>query len=191
MKRFILTIAIACIAFYGMSQENLLSFSAGYAFANVDDSEYITDDPDLKGTGWRINGTYDFNANEGPMAYGFSVGYISVSASYTNSADTTIDYTIGTMPFYFAPKYLFGNETIRGFVKLAIGGQSSNFTRTAPGGKIVANDFGFYGGGGAGLMVNVHEMIFLSAEYEIAYMSNNYYRNGLMQSVMAGIGVRF
>ncbi len=108
MKRFILTIAIACIGFYGFSQENLLSISGGYAFANVDDSEYFTDDPDVKGTGWRINGTYDFNRSEGPIAYGFSVGYISVSA-----------------------------------------------------------------------------------EYEIAYMTNNYYRNGLMQSVMGGIGVRF
>lgn len=191
MKRLIITLSIACIAFYGFSQENLLSISGGYAFANVDDSEYFTEDPNIKGSGWRINGTYDFNRNEGPIAYGFSVGYISVSADYSGAADTLTEYTINTVPFYFAPKYLFGNETFRGFIKLAIGAQSANLKRTTPTAEITANDFGFYGGAGAGIMINVHEMIFLNVEYEIAYMQNNYYRNGMMQTVMGGIGVRF
>lgn len=191
MKRFILTIAIACISYFGFSQENLLSISGGYAFANVDDSEYFTDDPNIKGTGWRINGTYDFNRGQGPIAYGFSVGYISVSAEYTGTADTLTEYKISTVPFYFAPKYLFGNDTFKGFIKLAIGAQSANFKRTTPTAEITGNDFGFYGGGGAGLMVFVSEMIFINVEYEIAYMTNNYYRNGLMQSAMGGIGVRF
>ena len=120
MKRLLLTLIIACTAFYGFSQQNLLSLSGGYSFANVDDSEYLSEDPNIKGTGWRINGTYDFNPNEGKIAYGFSIGYISVSASYTGTTGTT-DYTVNTMPYCFAPKYLFGNEKFKGFIKLAIG----------------------------------------------------------------------
>jgi len=190
MKQLLLTLIIACTAFYGFSQQNLLSVSGGYSFANIDDSDYFTEDPDIKGTGWRINGTYDFNPNEGKIAYGFSIGYISVSASYTGDTETA-EYTVSTMPYYFAPKYLFGNETFKGFIKLVIGGQSATLKRTVSGGEVTAKDFGFYGGGGAGLMVFVSDMIFINAEYEIAYMTNNFYRNGLMNSVMLGIGVKF
>jgi len=55
---------------------------------------------------------------------------------------------------------------------------------------VTANDFGFYGGGGAGLMYFVNESVFINAEYEVAYMTNSFYRNGVMNSVLLGIGVK-
>lgn len=190
MKRILITITIVCIAMIGFSQSNMVNLSGGWAFANVDDSEYFAEDPNIKANGWRINGTYDFNNDGGPWAYGISIGYISVSASYSGTTDTA-DYKVSSMPFYFAPKYLFGSDKFRGFVKLAIGGQSANFERKGQSSTITGNDFGFYGGGGAGLMFFVTDMVFLNAEYEIAYMTNSYYRNGMMQSVLLGVGLKF
>jgi|GEM_PF-1328457 len=189
MKRFFIAITIACFAVVGFSQSNLVSLSGGWAFANIDDSETLSDDPNIKADGWRINGTYDFNNDGGPLAYGISIGYISVSASYSGATDTA-DYKVSSLPFYFAPKYLFGSDRVRGFVKLAIGGQSANMERKGQSGTVKGNDFGFYGGGGAGLMIFVHDMVFLNAEYEIAYMTNSFYRNGMMQSVLLGIGLK-
>ena len=190
MKKVLVGIALVFYVISGFSQENLVNISAGYAWLNVDDSDYLVDDPDIKATGWRINGTYDFNPNEGPVAYGFSVGYISVDASYSGVTDTA-DYKMSSVPFYFAPKYLFGNEKFRGFIKVMLGAQSASLKRTTSTGEITASDFGFYGGAGAGLMFFVTEMVFINTEYEIAYVTNSYYRNGLMQSAMLGIGVKF
>jgi len=191
MKRVFFLLIFSFVALFLFSQENLISISGGYAFANIDDSDYLQDDPNIKGTGWRINGTYDFNTNEGKVAYGLSVGYISIGATYSATGDTTAEYKVSSIPFYFAPKYIFGSEKTRGFVKLAIGGQSATLKRTGTATDATASDFGFYGGGGAGVMIFVHEKVFLNIEYEIAYMTNSVYRNGLMNSVMGGIGVKF
>lgn len=53
------------------------------------------------------------------------------------------------------------------------------------------NDFGFYGGGGAGLMFFIKDNIFINAEYEIAWASNNWYKDGWMNTAMGGIGFKF
>lgn len=190
MKRLFITITLVSFVFLGFSQENLVNLTGGYTWATIDDSDYFPDDPSIKGSGWRINGTYDYNPNEGKVAYGFSMGYTSISASYDGGAGST-DYSISSIPAYFAPKFLFGNERIKGFIKLMIGVQRATLKRTGPAGELTASDFGFYGGAGAGLMVFVSEKIFLDAEYEIAYVTNSYYRNGLMQSALFGIGVKF
>jgi len=190
MMKTILIILIAVFSVsFAYSQQNMVSISGGYSFANVDDSDNFTDDPNIKATGWRINGAYDFNPNDGKITYGCAVGYISVSASYSGSTDTA-DYKVSTVPFYFVPKFLFGNEKIQGFIKAAIGGQSAKLKRTGNSVEVTANDFGFYGGGGAGLMYFVNESVFINAEYEVAYMTNSFYRNGVMNSVLLGIGVK-
>jgi len=189
MKRIILTLSISLLAVYGFSQGNSLTLSGGYSFANVDDSDVLTEDPNIKGKGWRINGTYEFNRNESSIVYGFSVGYISVSADYEDANEKT-EYEVSTIPIYFAPKYLFGSDKVKGFIKLAFGGQSAKLKRTTSNGTTEGKDFGFYGGGGAGIMAFVTDKVFLNAEYEIAYMTNAYFRNGLMNSIMAGIGIK-
>ena len=190
MKRIVLTLTLASFVFIGFSQENLVSLSGGYSWLNIDASEYVSDDHKIKASGWRINGTYDFNPNEGAVAYGFSLGYISVTGSYSGLTDTA-DYKVSSIPIYFAPKYLFGNEKIKGFIKLAIGGQSATLKRTNSAGETSASDFGFYGGAGGGLIYFVHEVVFINAEYEIAFATNAYYVDGIMQSAMFGIGVKF
>ena len=72
-----------------------------------------------------------------------------------------------------------------------IGGQHATVSRTRSNTEVKASDFGFYGGAGGGLMFFVNEKVFLNAEYEIAYVTNNYYHNGLFQSASLGIGVKF
>lgn len=191
MRRLLITFTLVGIAFFGFTQENMINVTGGYAWMNMDDSEYFSEDPNLTGTGWRITGTYDFNPNEGKIAYGFSVGYSTVDADYAFTGDSTANYKMNSVPFYFAPKLLFGSEKFKAFVKLMIGGQSATLKRTGTASEISASDFGFYGGGGAGFNLFVHEKIFILAEYEIAYVTNNYYRNGLFQSVSAGLGIRF
>ena len=55
------------------SQENMVTLSGGYSFANIEDT-------DVKGTGYRINGLYELNPMEGKFAHGISFGYIGLKA---------------------------------------------------------------------------------------------------------------
>jgi hypothetical protein len=53
------------------------------------------------------------------------------------------------------------------------------------------DDWGFYGGGGAGIMIFIKENIFINGEYEIAWASNSWYKDGWMNTAMGGIGLKF
>lgn len=108
---------------------------------------------------------------DGKWAFGFSAGYVSISAT---DSDSIAEYKISSLPFYFAPKFYFGN----GYLKGALGFQSSKLERTGPALNIEAKDFGFAGGGGAGAVFYLNEKIFLNAEYELLWLSNSYYRDG-------------
>jgi len=190
MKKLFLTLILPFFTIVAFSQKNAVIISGGYSWVNVDASEIMETDPNVTGTGWRINGEYAWNPNDGKFAYGIAMGYIGVSASYDDGSNPT-DYKFSTIPMYFAPRYIFGSEKVQGFVKALLGFQLSTYERKSSTGTLTGDDNGFYGGGGAGLMFHVNDKIFIDAEYEIAYMTNNYYRNGLMQTVMAGIGIKF
>jgi hypothetical protein len=183
MKKFYLMIVLICLAFQIYAQENLITVSGGYSFASIESS-------DTKVPGWRINGAYEFNPSDGPWAFGFAVGYMGLSASETVAGNGTVDYNIGTIPIYFAPKFLFGSDKIKGFIKGAIGSQNSHFKRTGAL-ELTSQDWGFYGGGAAGIKITLSEMFFLNAEYELAWLSNSSFKDGLINSAMLGIGVKF
>jgi hypothetical protein len=101
-----------------------------------------------------------------------------------------LEYEINTIPIYYAPKFLFGSKSLEGFVKGALGMQFSDLKRT---GAFTGsdNDSGFYGGLGLGGMKTFKEKFFINAEYEWAYMSNSFYKDGFVNSFMLGLGVRF
>ena len=182
MKNYILTTCLLLLSITVSSQENLVTVSGGYAFANIEDT-------DEKGTGYRINGLYEYNVLGGKFAHGVAFGYIHLTAS-EGEGQTTITSKISSFPIYYAPKVMFGNEKIKVFVKGVLGMQIAHLNREG----IVSfedNDFGFYGGGGAGIMFFLKENIFINAEYELAWASNGYYKDGLMNTAMGGIGFRF
>jgi opacity protein-like surface antigen len=182
MKHIFICIIGILLSLQAYTQQNMLTASGGYSFATIEDTDH-------KATGWRINGLYEFNPILGMFAHGVSFGYINVTASYMDM-QTNVESKISSIPIYYAPKVMFGNDKIKGFIKGALGMQFSFLKRTALV-ELTDNDFGFYGGGGAGLMFNVTETVFINAEYEIAWLSNSYYKDGWMNTAMGGIGIRF
>jgi hypothetical protein len=156
----------------------MVTFSGGYSFANIEDT-------DTKITGWRINGLYEFNPGSGMLAHGLSFGYISLSGT-----ENSVTSTVNSFPLYYAPKLMFGNDRIKAFVKGALGMQFSTLKREGLV-ELSDHDFGFYGGGGAGVMFFINEKIFINGEYEIAWASNSFYRDGWISTAGGGIGFKF
>jgi hypothetical protein len=182
MKKNILISLMILLSMKALSQENIVTLSGGYSFATIEDT-------DIKGTGFRINGLYELNPNGGMFAHGVSFGYIGLSAS-EGVGSQTINYTINSFPLYYAPKVMFGNEKIKAFIKGVLGMQFASLKKEGLV-SLSDNDFGFYGGGGAGLMFFIKDNIFINAEYEIAWASNNWYKDGWMNTAMGGIGFKF
>jgi hypothetical protein len=178
MKRNLLIIAMVFCAVSAWGQENMVTFSGGYSFANIEDT-------DSKATGWRINGLYEFCPNAGMLAHGLSFGFISLSAT-----KNSVTSTVHSFPLYYAPKVMFGNDRIKAFIKGAIGMQFATLNREGAV-SFTDHDYGFYGGGGAGIMIFLKENIFINGEYEIAWASNAYYKDGWINTAGGGIGFKF
>jgi hypothetical protein len=181
-KTLILLAFISCTAVLA-GQENMFSLSGGYSFCNVEDI-------DVNSNGWRINGLYEFNPHSGKIAHGFSFGYVNNKAEGEGEL-TDNTYKISTMPIYYAPKFLIGSEKIKGFIKGAIGMQRSWLKREGTLGSVENKDFGFAGGGGAGGTLFINEKIFLNLEYELLWLSNSWYKDGLLNTASLGLGMRF
>lgn len=181
MKTQILILVLVGLSTWVFGQENRVILSGGYSFLTVEDA-------DENGTGWRINGVYEYNPQEGKWAHGLSVGYVHISGDADGGLAS---YEVGSWPIYYAPKFLFGNEKLKGFIKGAIGAHFSSLKRSGPLGELSDNDFGFAGGAGLGGSYFINEKIFLNAEYELLWLSNAYYVEGLLNTASLGIGFRF
>lgn len=182
IRNLSLLVAILSISYSSWSQENRFTISGGYAFANIEDA-------DENANGWRINGLYEFNPNEGKFAHGFSFGYIGLSTTVENVQ--SVDYKSNSWPIYYAPKIMFGQGSFNAFLKPALGMHFTTYKRSGGLSDIKSTDAGFYGGLSAGVMKDVSEHAFLNLEYEWAYLSNSYLRNGFMNSIMLGFGFKF
>jgi hypothetical protein len=86
---------------------------------------------------------------------------------------------------------LFGSDKVKGFIKGALGYQISKIERSGSFSNLEDNDAGFVGGGGAGIAYQINEKVFLSAEYELLWMANSFYRDGLLNTASLGIGFKF
>lgn len=183
MKKVVLFIALVSIVSMGQAQDNGVILSGGYVFTEIQDL-------DQSAKGWRVNGTFEFYGKEGPLTHGISLGYISTSVKIDELLQE-VDYQLSSLPVFYAPKYVFGEGNFTGYLKGALGMHFSKYKRTGGLGDLSTSDAGFYGGLALGLRVNVKENIFIHAEYEAAYLSNTFYRNGLVNTIMGGIGFIF
>jgi hypothetical protein len=182
MKKYLLITALILLSLKAISQENMVTVSGGYAFANIENTS-------TKATGWRINGLYEFNPMGSKFVHGISFGYISLSSSEI-TGQQTVKSSVYSLPLYYAPKVMFGSDKFKVFIKGAIGMQFAGLKREALI-TVTDSDFGFYGGGGAGIMLFLKENIFINGEYEIAWASNSSYKDGWISTAGGGIGFKF
>lgn len=189
MKKNLFIILLMLVSATAWSQESAFTLSGGWASASPENSS-------SSASGYRINGLYEFNPNQGKISHGFNVGYVRTTATQTTSIginnSITSTATIRSWPVFYAPKIMFGNsEKFKFFLKGALGWQFGGYKVESPSLTLETNDSGFYGGLGAGGMLNLNENLFLNLEYEWAYVANMYYGNGYLNTAQLGVGYRF
>jgi opacity protein-like surface antigen len=183
MKKLIFLLT-ALIGFSAYSQNSSLSLNGGYAFGKIENS-------DASATGFRISGVYEMRAAGSKFAHGLSFGYMNLTGQTSNATGTT-DWTIGTFPFLYAPKFFFGGKKMEGTLKGAAGWQFSNVKREGSAGGIQKTaDGGFSLGAGAGGHYHINKNVFINLEYEFLWLGNSFYRDGFINTVSTGIGLQF
>ncbi len=187
MKHIMVLILVGFGYMFTYSQSNNFTIGGGYVFANIKDAK-------TNAAGWRINGAYEIHPATGKVVHGFAISYLTVSADVeevSGGQPIVSKYSIGTWPFYYQPKVLFGNGSLQGYGKGAFGMQFSTIKINVPGtSEFKSTDAGLYAGLGAGLSKSFSLDLSVSLEYEWAYLSNSYYNDGFLNSVNLGIGFR-
>jgi hypothetical protein len=149
------------------------------------------EDTGTDASGWRVNLSYETGKKGGSVLHGVVLGYIETTADVTTVGPQTTHYKLKSLPIYYAPKFLFGKKAFKGFLKGALGMHLSEYERSGALGEVSTTDSGFYGGASLGAMLYFNEKVFANIEYEWAYLSNSYYRDGEVTSAMIGLGMRF
>ncbi|MEQ1586030.1 MAG: outer membrane beta-barrel protein [Cyclobacteriaceae bacterium] len=184
MKKHLLFFALTLIATGAWAQESMFTLSYGWANLNPEESDKNAD-------GFRINGLYEFNPNEGKIAHGLNIGYVLTKYDLATQAGTT-NFSFRSWPIYYAPKVILGNsDKFKPFLKGALGAHFSKYKSEGAALDLESSDVGFYGGLGAGGLLFLKENIFLNLEYEWAYLTNYYSGNGFLNTAQLGIGFKF
>lgn len=164
-----------------LGQENNLSLTGGYSTTTGDAAG-------SKPTGYKISLNYDFQSTGEKWSVGGAAGYLKLDGT----AGVGGSYSITTIPIYVSAKFLAGSEKFQVFGRVSLGSHFSSASYT--GGIVFINEsstIGMSAGGGAGANLWLTDKVFLTADYEFLWLSNNISDTGWITSASGGIGMRF
>ena len=166
----------ASAQFKNWSQQ--ISFNGGYAVLVGEDTGNRLD-------GYAFDFTYDQVNSDGSLAGGVMISYL---AGHDDDSENEQRINVQSIPILFQGKYFFGSDMIKAYLQGGIGLQFSRIEYTGPRIMLQDGDSGFTLGLGLGANFFTDEKIFINAAYNFSYMSNSYYRDGIVHLLKVGIG---
>lgn len=193
MKRFlsvilVLLLGVSLAQAQHKPEAGLLIFNVGFTEASPEDS-----DNNLSGNTFSLN--YEKSDWKGKLAGGFAIAYSTTSAdSLTASGQelkrlNSVSYEV--IPALLYGKVLFGSPKAKGYVGAGVGIQFSNITSYRDNVEVTGQESGFLVGGMAGLNVFLNERILLNGNYNLSYLGNSYYKDGMAHNFTIGLGFQF
>jgi hypothetical protein len=184
MKRISISIGVFLVAFtttFAQFQINSmnLAFSGGWSLMNIEESSNSVN-------GFEIGGHFEHTSINGKWAFGAALSFVRVTD------DVGSDRALySSTPFTFQTKYLFGSLDTKGFIKANLGIHSSKVEWNGTRRDIKNWDHGFVVGGGAGVNQYLSQTVYIIVAYDIKWLQNSYYNNGLLHTFSAGLGFQF
>ena len=173
----LLTVAFARAQY--LPGARLLTVTGGYTLMQIEETSNSVN-------GFETGGSFEQTSYDSKWAYGVSVTFIRVTDESTNGKSI-----YRTTPITFQGKYLFGSPVIKGYVQTNLGIHSSEVEWD---GTVVNSqnwDFGFVMGGGAGFQWYLSDKVFITGGYNIKWLHNSYYNEGLAHTFQGGLGFLF
>lgn len=178
---FVILFAIAiCLQANAQLDEGASIIQAGGGWSSV-----IIESNSETARGYILNASYE-NWLAAPVGIGGSVHYLHVrQENERGSAEGT------SLPLYLDAKYYFGKSRLRVFVIGSAGFQFSwrKLEGTDNGNEGSDHDAGFTAGFGTGLVYNVNPGILLNLNYNLYWMKNAYYSNGIANTISLNVGI--
>lgn len=140
--------------------------------------------------GIRYNAMYEFQPYRSPLAFGFSASFLQSDAPYTRP-NGEFNEQMRVIPVAFVPKLMFSEYDSKAFVKAMIGGQQTRSVITGDNFNRTNQEFGFYGGIGAGIELGITSFLFTVLEYELGVVGSRLLNSPVIHSAQIAIGVKF
>jgi hypothetical protein len=164
---------------------SILLFNVGF----VSTSPEYSDD-DLSGNTFMFS--YETSNLDGNMAGGVSIGYMSTSADSVAGEGSKVErantVSFGVFPILLYGRYMFGSEKFKGYLGAGFGIQFSNATFATENVQGEAYDSGFLLSGMAGANYFISEKILINANYNISWLANSYFQDGIVSNFAIGLG---
>ena len=160
----------------------LFIVNGGTQFLDPEDTEQSLD-------GFSGGFSYEHSSWNGKWSGGFSLSYLSSQTKDDSSSSRTVNFT--SVPLTLFGKYNFGSSKVRGFLRGNVGVHTSKIESAGERAGLTDWDAGFVVGAGLGANLFMSKTMLLNAGYHFAYLSNSFYRDGLVHSLQLGIGFQF
>ena len=158
----------------------LVSVSGAYTIFTVEDTDATID-----GGGFQLG--YESSISQGNLAFGGGLGYL---VGVEDIDDGQIRYS--TLPFWLYGKFLFGPEKAKFFIPLALGYQISERQFSGDIFSIQDTyhnwDSGISLGTGIGINYYFSEKICGIFSYNLQFLNNRYFKEGLAHVFNFGLG---
>lgn len=179
---------ILCVSFVEAQHNpdrSLVTFNVGFTKASPEESGHS-----LSGNTFSLG--YEKSNREGNLAGGVSVSYLTTSADSVNASGQTLDLinsvSFETVPILLYGKFMFGSPTIRGYIGGGFGIHFSTVTTYSQNVGVTGFDSGWMIGGLAGVNLYLSESLLLNAAYNLDYVGNAYYKDGMVNNFIVGLG---
>lgn len=160
----------------------LLIINAGTQFLDPEDTERSLD-------GFSGGISYERTSWDGKWSGGFSLSYLSSQTKDENGNSRTVNYS--TVPLMLFGKLNFGSPKVLGYLRGSVGAHSSQVEAGGELATVSDWDAGYVVGAGLGANLFMSKTMLLHAGYHFSYLSNSFYRDGLVHALQLGIGFQF
>ncbi|MGY6521137.1 MAG: outer membrane beta-barrel protein [Mongoliitalea sp.] len=181
--RFFSIIVFFCCVSVAAAQEVKFGVGVGQSLVKGEQSKERV-------AGIRYNAMYEFQPYRSPIAFGFMGSLIQSDALYTRP-NGEFNEQMRVIPVAFVPKLMFSEYDSKAFAKAMIGAQQTRSTVTGDNFNRQLQEYGFYGGVGAGIELGITSFLFLIMEYELSVVGSRLLNNPLIHSGQVAIGIKF
>jgi hypothetical protein len=166
-------------------ESGLLIFNVGFTETSPEDS-----DANLSGNTFSLS--YEKSNYTGNLAGGVAIAYATTSADSLNASGEQVQrlnsVSVEVLPILLYGKVLFGSPKVKGYIGGGFGIQFSKANSFRDLVQVTSYDSGFLIGGVGGLNFFVNEKILLNASYNLSYMGNSYFKDGVVHNFVIGLG---
>jgi len=157
----------------------LLTVTGGWSLMNIEESSNSVG-------GFETGLSLEQTSFNGKWAYGASWTFVQIKEDV---ASDRAFYRTG--PLTFQGKYLFGGSGAKGFVQTNLGFHNSRVTWNGTRADLQSWDYGFALGAGGGIQKYISEKAFVTMGYNIKWLQNSFFKDGLLHTFYGGLGFQF